>query len=68
VQRLKNMSAAIEAYLAIAPTASLEEQLRAREAVQSVLRTGAIDLAAAWPVEDLLSGEPGRKPTNGGKE
>jgi hypothetical protein len=53
IQRLKNMSAAIEAYLSIAPTASLEEQLRAREAVQSVLRTGAIDLAAAWPIEEV---------------
>lgn len=52
VQRLKNMSAAIEAYLAIAPTSSLEEQLRAREAVQNVLRTGAIDLDKAWPFEE----------------
>lgn len=57
VQRLKNMSMAIEAYLAIAPTASLEEQLRAREAVQSVLRTGAIDLAAAWPLDEKAGDE-----------
>lgn len=52
IARLRAMALAIESYLNLSPTASLDDQLKARARVQSVLRSG---LFGGVTAEDGLS-------------